>query len=48
MEYVKDCHDAPPGVLELLQQLDVVGRKLNRFIQAVERQHLAGSPSASD
>ena len=40
LEYVRDCHE---GFLEeclpLLEKMDELGRKLNRFIQTVEIEH---------
>jgi len=42
MEYIKDCHEQLEEVEALLQELDKLGRKLNRFIQAVEESHIAG------
>ena len=40
MEYIRDCHPKfKHDVVGILSKLDEVGRKLNRFIAAVERGH---------
>lgn len=40
VEYVRDCHpDLKEVAEEFLDKLDELGRKLNRFIRAVERDH---------
>jgi len=39
IEYVRDCHpNFAVEVSVLLEKLDALGRKLNRFIAAVERE----------
>jgi len=40
VEYVRDCHpDFKEAILEIMDKLDKLGRKLNSFIRAVERSH---------
>jgi len=40
MEYVRDCHqELKDGSKELTERLDKLGRKINRFISAVGRNH---------
>lgn len=40
IEYVRDCHpDLNEDVVYILSKLDELGRKLNRFIAAVEKGH---------
>jgi len=40
MEYVKDCYpDLDKSTKSILGKLDKLGRKLNSFIKAVERDH---------
>jgi len=40
LEYVHDCHDAfCSDAITLLQTADELGKKLNRFIQSVDREH---------
>lgn len=45
IEYIAELYkDAAEQALRLKHDADVVGAKLNRFIQSVERNHLAGAP----
>jgi len=38
LEYAKDCYDElTSGADELISRTDKVGRKLNKFIQAIEQ-----------
>jgi four helix bundle protein len=40
LEYVRDCHpDVKEEAEKLLERMDELGRKLNRFIGAVESEH---------
>jgi four helix bundle protein len=40
IEYVRDCHEElKVGCKDLLTRLDELGRKINRFIRAVEKRH---------
>ena len=40
VEYVRDCHpNLKKSTKDILDKLDKLGRKINRFIQAVERSH---------
>jgi len=41
MEYIRDCYPdlEDNNVMEMLQKLDELGRKLNSFIRAVEKDH---------
>lgn len=40
MEYIRDCYpDLDNSVAEILEKLDELGRKLNSFIRAVEKDH---------
>ena len=40
VEYVRDCHpNLKESTKDILDKLDKLGRKINRFIQAVERSH---------
>ena len=42
--YIHDCHDDfKDTVREILQQLNELGKKINRFIVAVEKRHLSAS-----
>ena len=41
LEYIRDCHPAHKDIsTDYLVGMDKLGRKLNRFIQAVEKEHL--------
>ena len=45
IEYIEELYEDIAGQAQSLKrEADVVGAKLNRFIQAVERQHLPGVP----
>jgi len=40
VEYIRDCHqELKEESREILRQLDKLGRKINRFISAVEKGH---------
>ena len=40
VEYIRDCHEKLGGECkDLLERLDKLGRKLNRFVNAVEKDH---------
>jgi len=40
IEYIRDCHpDLKEKAISFLEKLDKLGRKLNRFISAVESDH---------
>jgi four helix bundle protein len=40
VEYIRDCHqELKEKSREILRQLDKLGRKINRFISAVEKGH---------
>ena len=42
LEYIKDCHTQMQSQAEpLIDQLNLLGGKINRFIQAVESRHQA-------
>lgn len=40
VEYIRDCHhDLKEEAQKFLQRLDELGRRLNRFIRSVEKEH---------
>jgi four helix bundle protein len=47
LQYIRELHSNLESVEAILKKADVVGAKLNRFIQAVERDHRAGTPATA-
>jgi len=44
VKYIIDCHEESKDEAgKIIQQLNELGKKINRFIYAVEKRHLSGS-----
>ena len=44
VNYIIDCHeDAKEEAVEIIERQNELGKKINRFIHAVEKRHLAAS-----